>query len=324
MRVLVTGATGLVGNNVVRLLLARGAQVRVLTRATSDPRPLQNLDLETASGDVRDPDSVASAVAGVDLVVHAAAHVHIGWSGLELARAVNVEGTRNVARAALRHGTRLVHVSSTDALGFHESGAPADEETPPNNGVLYPYVVTKRQAERALFELVDQGLQATIVNPGYMLGPWDWKPSSGRMLLHVARTWAIAAPPGGNNYCDVRDVAAGILAAAERGQVGRRYILAGESLDYFQAWTIMAEVTGARRPRVYLRPVVGAVAGWAGDALARLLRREPDINSAATQAALLRRNFTSARAERELGFRPTPLRDAASAAWQWFREHGYA
>jgi dihydroflavonol-4-reductase len=144
------------------------------------------------------------------------------------------------------------------------------------------------------------------------------------MLLHVARRWPIAAPAGSNNYCDVRDVAAGILAAAERGAVGRRYILAGEALDYFEAWTILAEVTGSRRPLVRLGPVIPTLVGWGGDLVGRLTGREPDVNSAATAAARLPRNFTSARAEAELGYRPRPLREAAQAAWDWFREHGYA
>jgi dihydroflavonol-4-reductase len=167
-------------------------------------------------------------------------------------------------------------------------------------------------------------LQATIVNPGFMLGPWDWKPSSGRMLLHVARHWAIAAPLGGNNYCDVRDVAAGIYAAAERGGIGRRYILGGESFNYLEAWRIFAEVTGARRPLFPLGPLIRRLAGWSGDLVTRLTGREPDVNSAATAAAALPRNFSSARAEAELGYHPRPLREAATAAWLWFREHGYA
>jgi dihydroflavonol-4-reductase len=323
MRTLVTGATGLVGNNVVRLLLEQGDAVRVLTRTSSDPRPLEGLDVERVEGDVRDAAAVERAVAGVDRAIHAAAVVHIGWTGLETARAVNVEGTRHVAGAARRHGVRLVHVSTVDALGYRTRAEPADEETPPSNGVLYPYVVTKREAEQVVLDEVAQGLAATIVNPAFMLGPWDWKPSSGRMLLHVARQGPLVAPLGGNNYCDVRDVAAGILAAAGRGQVGRRYILGGESWNYLEAWRIMAEVTGRRRPLLPIGPGVMLVAGWAGDLWTRASGRETDVNSAATRAACLPRNFSSARAAAELGYRPRPLREAAAAAWEWFQQHGY-
>jgi dihydroflavonol-4-reductase len=171
-----------------------------------------------------------------------------------------------------------------------------------------------------VLEHVAQGLAATIVNPGFMLGPWDWTPSSGRMLLEVARGRGIFAPVGRNVFCDVRSVAEGILTAAARGQIGRRYILGGESLTYFDAWTIFAEVTGARRPRFVARRGLLAASGLAGDLWAKLSGREGDVNSAATAISAQPRNFSSARAEAELGYRSGSVRDAATAAWQWFQE----
>ena len=194
MITLVTGATGLVGNNVVRLLLARGDAVLVLVRAESDSRPLAGLEVERAVGDVRDPMAVRSAMEGVGRVVHAAAVVEVGWQSLSLQRAVNVEGTRHVARGAREVGARFCQVSSVDALGISKNGL-ADEETPIANTVDCPYVVTKREAESVVQEEVDSGLDAVIVNPTFMLGKWDWKPSSGRMLLAVAGGQGLFAPP---------------------------------------------------------------------------------------------------------------------------------
>src|SRR5690606_37215061 len=128
-------------------------------------------------------------------IVHAAASVHIGWTGIKEARAINVEGTRNVASAALAAGAKMVHVSSIDALGAWKPGAPPiDEETPAVGGVLCPYVITKREAEQVVFDLVRKGLHASIVNPGFMIGPYDWKPSSGKLLLSVARGWGLFVP----------------------------------------------------------------------------------------------------------------------------------
>ena len=325
MTTLVTGATGLVGNNVVRRLLEEGGAVRVLVRHGADPRPLADLHgIEVVHGDIRDPQAVARAVRGADSVVHAAAHVHIGWSGLDVARAINVEGTRHVAQAALAAGSRLVHVSSVDALGLGVNGAAADEETAPSGGVLCPYVVTKREAEQVILSLVEQGLHASMVNPGFMIGPNDWKPSSGRMLLSVARGWGLFAPLGINCYCDVRDVAAGIMAALERGQSGRRYILGGHMLSYFQAWRIFAKATGATPPVLPIGPITRRTAGFFGDMVARLTGREPDVNSASTAMAAQKRRFSSARAEAELGYRARDLRESAADAWTWFRQHGYA
>jgi dihydroflavonol-4-reductase len=323
MVTLVTGATGLVGNNVVRALLQSGRPVRALARENADLASLAGLDVEIARGDVRDPGAVGRAVRGASSVIHAAAFVRIGWHGLEQARAINVVGTRHVAEAARAEGIRMVHVSSLDALGIGGRSRAADESSPPVGGVLCPYVVTKREAEAALQESVDRGLAAAIVNPGYLIGPYDWKPSSGRMLLQVAKGWGLFAPLGANSYCDVRDVVTGILAALERGQPGRRYILGGQVLSYFQAWRIFAEVTGGTPPIVPIGAILRMGAGYAGDLVARLSGREGDINSAATAMSAQWRNFSSARAEAELGYRCRPLREAATDAWEWFRRNGY-
>jgi dihydroflavonol-4-reductase len=323
MTTLVTGATGLVGNNVVRALLAQGRAVRVLTRANSDPRPLAGLDVEIVHGDVRDAVAVEKSVQGVNEVVHSAAYVHIGWQGTETARSINVEGTRNMSQAALRAGAKMVHVSSVDALGLASGKRLANEETPVNGGVLSPYVVTKRAAEAVVLEQVERGLPATIVNPGFMIGPYDWKPSSGRMLLQVAKGWGLFAPLGANSYCDVRDVTAGILAALDRGLPGRKYILAGEVLTYFQAWRTIAKVTGATPPLVPIGPLARKVAGLAGDAWRGLTGREPDVNSATTAISAQWRGFSSARAEAELSYRSRPIEESVADAWTWFRANGY-
>lgn len=324
MRTLVTGATGLLGNNVTRLLIERGDEVRVLVRSQADRRPLLGLPVDIADGDVRHADSVLVAAQGMDRIIHAAGRVHIGWSGLEAQRAVNVIGTRNVAAAALAADCRLVHVSTVDTLGIRSRENPADEDTPPSGLVACPYVVTKRQAELELARLQPQGLNYVIVNPGFIVGPWDWKPSSGRMLLQVGRGLGIFAPSGGNDFCDARDVANGVLLAAELGVVGRRYILAGEALSYLEAWRLFAEVTGRNRPVGIASRAMLWVSGRAGDLWGRITGSEPDVNSAATALAELPHHFSAERARQELGYTCRPARESAEAAWAWFREYGYA
>lgn len=323
MTTLVTGATGLVGNNVVRLLVERGQKVRVLIRQQIVPTALEGLELEVVRGDVSDPASLEPAFQGVERVVHAAAHVHIGWRLGELQRAVNVEGTRNVAAAALKAGARMVHVSSVDALAIGSLEAPSDEDTLVNGELACPYVVTKREAERVVLDYVARGLNAVIVNPGFMLGPWDWKPSSGRVLLKMATGWGIVAPSGTNSYCDVRDVAAGIVAALERGRTGQRYILAGKTLSHMEAMRIFAAITGVKPPkRVAIRPTIKVI-GACGDLVAWLTGRETDVNSAATGMSLLPKNYSSARAAAELGYHTRDLEQSAADAWTWLREYGY-
>lgn len=322
MTTLVTGATGLLGNNIARLLLERGVPVRALVRETADPRPLDGLEVDVVTGDLQDPGSLQRSCQGVSEVVHAAAFVAIGRTGVASAQRINVDGTRALAAAAHAVGARMVHVSSVDALAPATRQSAADEETPGSKPAC-PYVTTKRAAEAVIRQAVQRGLQAMIVNPAFMLGPWDWKPSSGRMLLEVALRFSPAAPRGGVSICDVRDVAAGCLAALERGQVGRQYILAGHNMTYFEAWKLFAEVAGSRGPWSQARPPLTTLIGWCGDRVASWTGREPDVNSVSVRMSHLWHHYSSARAEQELNYQCRAARETVADAWQWFVEHGY-
>jgi dihydroflavonol-4-reductase len=323
---LVTGATGLVGNNVVRLLVNQGRSVRVLVRQSSavGDKAFAGLPLTRATGGLDDDYALQAAVDGAACVIHSAAMVHCGWKHLDEMREVNVEGTRRIARAARRAGARLVHVSSVDAIGLEPDGSPADEDTRPGGMPECPYVVTKREAEAAVLDEVAAGLDAVIVNPVYMIGPWDWKPSSGRMLLEVGAGKGLFAPPGSNDFVDVRDVAAGILAALDRGKAGRRYILGGHSLSYLGAWRVFARAAGRMQPLGMAPRGIVRTAGLVGDLAAALLGREPDVNSAATRMSLLAHNFSCRRAETELGYHYRPFEETVQDAWNWFVARGYA
>ena len=323
---LVTGGTGLVGNNVVRLLLDSGRSVRALVRSRGPAvdRSLEGLRVETHSGALDDERAIQQAADGAAFVVHSAAMVHVGRRHFDEMHRVNVEGTRLVARAARRAGARMVHVSSVDAIGLRSDGTPADEETPPGGMLECPYVVTKRAAEAAVLEEVAKGLDAVIVNPVYMVGPWDWKPSSGRMLLEVGAGWGTFAPPGSNDFVDVRDVARGILAAMQRGRTGRRYILGGHPLTYLDAWRVFARVAGRMQPLGSAPPALVRVAGWFGDVAGCFSRRELPVNSAATVMSMLPHNFTCERARAELGYSYRPFESTVQDAWHWFLEHGFA
>ncbi|MBT6458666.1 MAG: NAD-dependent epimerase/dehydratase family protein [Planctomycetaceae bacterium] len=323
---LVTGATGLVGNNVVRRFLDTGWKVKVLVRPRhSGPTvELEGLPVEKITGTLEDISSLRRAVDGIDLVIHSAAMVHCGWGYHDEMYRVNVDGTANLAEITRLAGARFIHVSSVDALGLRSDGIPADEETSPGGMVECPYVLTKRMAESAVLTEVERGLDAVIVNPVYMIGPWDWKPSSGRMLLEVASGKGLLAPPGANDFVDVRDAVSGIEAANERGQTGRRYILGGHAMTYLDAWKVFAKVAGRRPPIGNAPPLAVRVAGRLGDLAGTLLRREPPVNSAAAEMSMLRHNFSCQRAIDELDYKIRPLEVAAADAWAWFCENGYA
>ncbi|PQO32197.1 NAD-dependent epimerase/dehydratase family protein [Bremerella cremea] len=323
MRVLVTGATGFVGNNVVRMLLQQGKKVRVMVRDPRADKSLAGLDIEVVQGDIKDEDNVRTAAMGADAIIHSAAMVHIGWTKEKAMRQTNVEGTRIVGLAALKHNIRLVHVSSVDALGVGQEDAPANEETPREGKTPCPYVVTKREAEEELQKLVAEGLNAVIVNPGLMFGPWDWKPSSGRMLISVIKKQPPLAPSGGGTTCDVRDVAQACINAIEQGRVGENYILGGENLSYFDLWTRIANLTGRRPPWRKLGPYIAGAVGYLSDTWATMEGKEGEVNSAAIKMGSLFHFYSSNKAKAELGYKNRPLDQTIEDAWQWFRKQGY-
>lgn len=217
-KILVTAATGLLGNTLVRHLLAAGETVRGLVRDSADPRPLAGLDVEIHRGDIRDAAAVHRACEGCDLILHAAAEVRIGRSDPGLFREINVEGTRHVAEAVSAKGARLVHVSITDTVGSFSDTLPADEESPFDNATATSYSISKNEAESVVLEATGRGLDAVIVNPFFMPGPNDWKPSSGALLLASGKGKTRLAPRGYISIVDARDVSRAILSAAEVGK----------------------------------------------------------------------------------------------------------
>lgn len=323
MRVLITGATGFLGNNLARILCKEGQQVVAAIRPTSSRAPLAGLPLELAELDWEDGSDLGAWVAEVDVVVHAAALIQLGWSRLEESRRVNVDQTVRLAQAARLHGKRMILVSSVDALGVSSREAPADEThlDPPHPACSY--VVSKREAETAFLLEVAQGLDGLIVNPGFLLGPYDWRPSSGEMMLTLHRQYLRFAPGGGCSAVDVRDVAAGIASALIHGRTGQRYILGGHNITYFDLWCAMARHIGQRPPRRRLPNWIAAAAGGAGDLISRFRKEETLINSAATRMGQIYHWYRSDKAQRELGYQIGPLDTALADAWEWFVAHGY-
>lgn len=324
MRILVTGGTGLLGNNTVRRAVAAGHQVVALVRNGSAARQcFAGIDVDLIAGDICDLESMRRAATGCDGVVHSAGLIHLGWHRRDEAMAANATGAAVVARVAREAGVRMVHVSTTNTLAIGQRDAPADESTEGDGQIPSTYVVTKRAGEAAVEREIEAGLHASIVHPGFMLGPWDWKPSSGRMLLEVTRRPAPLVPRGGCSVCDARDVADGVLAALERGSRGRHYVLAGENWTYFQLWRHFAALSGRRGPVRIMRPRFAFLLGRAADLCGWIARREGDLNSAAIATGQQFHWYHSDRALVELGYRSRPALESIQDAAEWFRQHGY-
>lgn len=326
MTIAVTGATGLLGNNLVRMLLDRGEDVRALLRLTSPMRSLEGLPASVIRVDLARATEIeiVRAIDGVDAIIHCSAKVGIGRDEIDLYRAANTVGTAALARACHRTGARLVHVSTVDTMrwGTVEHPGTEDDEPGPDFGV--PYIITKREAEQAVLDEVSHGLHAVIVNPAFLLGPWDWKPSSGRMLLAAAKAPVLLAPPGGNDFVDVRDVAAGILAALVKGRVGERYILSGQPLSYTEAFQLFSDTAGRERKAHTAPAWLVRMSGRAAGVMGALTGGEYDINSASAELSILPHHFSSAKAVQELGYSFRPAAEAARDAWEWFLANGKA
>ncbi len=327
MPIFVTGGTGFLGINLVRHLVSQGHLVRLLVRPHSGRVGLDSDLIEFVHGDVTDSESVVNAMRGCDRVYHLAGWVQVSPWGLDEARRVNVEGTRNACSAALRVGVqRLVHTSSIATIAAGTLENPADETSPWNLGeIRIPYYRTKWEAERVVLEFVQQGLDAVITNPSYLVGPWDVKPSAGRILIQAAMGRLRAIPNrGGINFLDVREAAAGLVQAMERGRTGERYFLGGENLSFRSYCRLAAEMVGVKAgdlplPYAALFPMAAA-----GSILGRLAPRLfRDINLCVLHSAFLEHYATSRKACAELGFKEVPVEQAIVDAIDWFIRYGY-
>ncbi|MFM8189061.1 MAG: NAD-dependent epimerase/dehydratase family protein [Pirellula sp.] len=320
MRIAVTGATGLLGNNVTRLALGRGIEVVAISRNSTSAKSLEDLNLQKLDADITDFDSLDRIDGKLDAVIHSAAHIHIGWSQRQQGIQTNKNGTANAIRLAQKHQARLIHVSTVNTLAIGAADRIVDEQTPGDGQVPCTYVVSKRSAEQEVRQAIQQGIDAVIVYPGFMLGPWDWKPSSGRMIMDLRKGAPPLAPSGGCSICDPRDVADAILQAIAKAPGGSRYILAGENWTYFQLWREITKQFGARVPWTFLRRPGQIAAGSIGDLLGKLTGKEPLVNSAAIAMSSQYHWYSSQLAIDQLDYRIRPVDESIADAIDWMRQ----
>ncbi len=324
-RVAVTGASGLLGGNLAAELAAAGHQVVAIRRSATRISHLDDVAIEWHDAELGATDAMARAFRGADCVFHCAAAVSVKRAVTPEMTAVNVTGTANVIEAVIAANVpRLVHTSSVVAVGLSTNGQPCDETAAWNfdtEGLIDAYAITKRRAEDVVNAARDR-VDAVIVNPSYMFGPRDSRPSSGRLIVDVVRRRVPGWTPGYNNFVDVRDVARGMIAAWQRGRRGERYILAGHEMTYRDLMRAIAAVAGTRPPRLRVPHAAAWLFGRWGDLVERR-GGDPVVNSTQIRYAFTDKfRFKSDKAARELGYRAGPLEPALRDAIAWFRAHG--
>jgi dihydroflavonol-4-reductase len=325
--ILVTGASGFLGSAIVRQLLQAGRQVRVLVRPTSPRINLAGLPVETMEGDLRDTTSLSRAMASIQFVFHVAADYRLWARNSQDIVHSNVEGTRNLMSAALRAGVeRIVYTSSVATLKSRLDGGASDETFRLDpQAAIGAYKYSKVVAERVVEAMVaEHNLPAVMVNPSTPIGPRDVRPTpTGRIIVEAAAGRMPAYVDTGLNLVHVEDVAAGHLAALEKGRCGERYILGGENVLLGDMLREIARQVGRPPPRLRLpRRLIFPIA-YAAEAIAYFSGREPFVTTTGLRLAKDRMFFTSAKAERELGYQARPYGEAIADAIAWFREHNY-
>ena len=322
--VLITGGTGFIGSNLAAILLDAGYNVRIFHRSSSSLVNVTNLRVEHAVGDVRDKASLKKAMEGCDTVFHTAAIVSFWKPNHKTQYDVNVLGTRNVVEACLESGVgRLVHTSSIAAVGYPTDGGYSDETASFNwQSVGSGYKNSKHLAEQEVYAGIRQGLNAVIVNPGVVIGPGDVHFNGGKIIRSIKKHLALFYIQGGMNIVYVGDIVRGHLAAALKGRTGERYILGGENLTHKQAFQLTAVTIGGIVPRVRMPLIILRFIARFFDAAGMLLKQEPMVTSELFSGAGKYNWYSSAKAERELGYSITPFREAVAKTYKWYVEQG--
>ncbi|HVN03998.1 MAG TPA: hopanoid-associated sugar epimerase [Bryobacteraceae bacterium] len=319
---LVTGASGFLGWHVARALTERGHRVRALVRCSSK---IRDLDVEAVTGDLRDPDSLARAVAGCGLVFHVAADYRL-WAAdeRELYRS-NVDGTRNILEAARDAGVdRVVYTSTVGCIGVPYGGEGNEDYPVSLADMKGAYKRSKFMAEQVALEFAASGLPVEIVNPTAPVGDHDIKPTpTGKIVLDFLKGDMPAFIDTGLNVVDARDVALGHVLACERGRSGERYILGSENLTLQQILGRLAAITERPAPTLKLPYAVAYAAGMVTTGWARLTGTPPRAPLDAVRMARKKMFVSHAKAARELGFAPGPAEGALARAVEWFRTNGY-
>jgi len=327
MNILVTGADGILGSNLVMELLKRSHNVSVLLLEGTKSPTLDGLPITSYYGNVLKPECLDVPFKNNDVVIHCAALTDMFPARSKIVRTVNIEGTRNVIKACLKHSIkRLIFIGTANSFTFGTSKDKPGVEDTPYASLHYgtDYMDSKRSAQELILEAVkNDGLPAIVVNPTFMIGPYDSKPSSGKMILALYKGKVPGYTSGGKNYVAVKDVAVAVSNAIEKGRIGQCYLLGNENLSYKEAFEKLANAIGAKPPKLKMSDPIVKFYGSFNSFLAKLFKFIPSVSREMAIISCDNHYYSPEKARKELGLPQTPIETAAKESFEWFKANDY-
>ncbi|WP_316811621.1 NAD-dependent epimerase/dehydratase family protein [Pedobacter heparinus] len=325
-KVLITGGNGFLGANVARELYRQGYEVKLMMRRSADVRIVDDIPCEVFYGDISKEDEVFNAVEGCHYVVHTAS-VTAQWGvGFKVYEQVNVKGTVHVVNACLKYGVKkLIHVSTANTIGHGNQHKPATELNSFRVSHLGSgYISSKYIAQQYVLEqVVNKGLPAVIINPTFMIGQYDAKPSSGQLILHGINKRIVFYPPGGKNFVHINDVCTGIANALVMGKNGDCYLLAAENMSYGDFFRMLNKASGQQPIMIRIPSFVLKITGIIGTLLGVWSKTSFKLNYSSAYMLCLYNYYSGKKSERELRLRYTPVERAIGSALKWFKDNNY-
>jgi len=324
MKVAITGASGHIGSCLTRELIKRGDKVKVLIHNTNSS--LQDLDVEIVKGDLLNKNSLEKLCSEVDVVFHLAAKIAIDKSERDLVYKTNVEGTQNLIDVCISAGIqRFIHFSSIHAYDPHPLDEVLDETRAYIGKTKLVYEKSKAESERIVLDSVSKGLNASVLNPTAVVGPFDFQGSYlGQALIKIYQNKLPMLVPGGYNWVDVRDVVDGSISAISKGRIGETYILSGHYLSLKELSLLISKISKKRIPQ-FLAPLFLAKVGLPFINLYSNITKDHPLYTGESLHILKNSNkfISNEKAKKEFGYEPRPLFDTLKEAFAWYKQNGF-
>lgn len=326
MKILVTGADGLLGSNLVRELLSRGHAIRAFVQPGRQQKTLEGLPIEKSAGNLLNPDEVIKAAEGCEAIIHCAASTAVWPIRSEIINKVNIDGTKNIIEAVYKNNIqRLIYVGTANSFGFGSKSQPGVEGNPYKSATYgLDYMDSKYKAMQVVLEEVKTNkLPAVIVNPTFMFGPYDSTPSSGAMIVALYKGKVPGYTKGGRNYLCAKDAAVAIANALTKGSVGECYILGNENLSYREIFTKISNTIGVKPPSLAIPSVFAKLYGRIGSIIGNVTGNAPAISYPLARISADEHYYNPAKARTELGLPQTPVETGIRESFEWLKENGY-